>query len=142
MNCQFPIYYHRSCRSAFTHKKELSKFSVADGDQSSEQTQSRKSKRDIQTRRSPVLPNHCMFCKKEKYKPKSSTREKTQSCMEFRADDRVRKSANLHVQMCTEMNDIAQEVLGLCSKDLISSEEKYHATCYKNFVRVIYQSKE
>ena len=62
--------------------------------------------------------------------------------MEFRADDRVRKSANLHVQMCTEMNDIAQEVLGLCSKDLISSEAKYHATCYKNFVRVIYQSKE
>ena len=40
------------------------------------------------------------------------------------------------------MNDNAQEVLGLCSKDLISSEAKYHATCYKNFVRVIYQSKE
>ena len=62
--------------------------------------------------------------------------------MEFRADDKVRKSANLHVQMCTEMNDIAQEVLGLCSKDLTSNEAKYHATCYKNFVRVIYQSKE
>ena len=62
--------------------------------------------------------------------------------MEFRADDRVRKSANLHIQMCTEMNDVAQEVLGLCSKDLVSSEAKYHATCYKNFVRVIYQSKE
>ena len=62
--------------------------------------------------------------------------------MEFRADDRVRKSANFHVQMCTEMNDVAQEVLGLCSKDLISSEAKYHATCHKNFVRVIYQSKE
>ena len=62
--------------------------------------------------------------------------------MEVRADDRVRKSANLHVQMCTEMNDVAQEVLGLCSRDLISSEAKYHDTCYKNFVRVIYQSKE
>ena len=72
-----PVYYHHSCRSAFTHKKELSKFSVADGDQSSEQTQSSKSKRDIQTRGSPVLPNHCIFCKKEKYKPKSSTGEKT-----------------------------------------------------------------
>ena len=133
-----PAHYHRSCRSAFTHKKELSKFSVADGDQSSEQTQSRKSKRDMQTRGSPVLPNHCIFCKKEKYKPKSSTREKTRSCMEFRADDRVRKSATLHVQMCTEMNDVAQEVLGLCLKDLISREA---ATGYKNFVRVIYQSK-
>ena len=60
--------------------------------------------------------------------------------MEFRADYRVRKSANLHVQMCTEMNGVAQEVLGLCSKGLISSEAKYHATRYKNFVRVIYQS--
>ena len=27
--------------------------------------------------------------------------------MQFRADDRVRKSANLHLQMCTEMNDNA-----------------------------------
>ena len=62
-----PVHYHRSYRSAFTHKKELSKFSVADVDQSSEQTQSRKSKRDMQTRGSPVLPNH------KKYKPKSST---------------------------------------------------------------------
>ena len=34
-----PVHYHRPCRSAFTHKKELSKFSVADGDQSSKQTQ-------------------------------------------------------------------------------------------------------
>ena len=59
-----PVYYHHSCTSAFTHKKELSKFSVADGDQSSEQTQSRKSKRDIQTWASPVLPNHCIFCKR------------------------------------------------------------------------------
>ena len=62
--------------------------------------------------------------------------------MEFRADDRVRKKANLHVQMCTEMNDVAQEVLGLCLNNLISSEAKYHATCYISFVRVIYQSKE
>ena len=53
--------------------------------------------------------------------------------MEFRPDDRVRKSANLHVQMCTEMNDVAQEVLGLCLKDLIS---RGTATCYKNFVRL------
>ena len=58
--------------------------------------------------------------------------------MEFRADDRVRKSANLHVQMCTEMDDVAQEVLGLCLKNLILREA---ATCYKNFVLVIYQSK-
>ena len=50
-----PVQYHCSCRSAFTYKKELSKFSVADGDQSSEQTESRKSKRDVHKRGSPVL---------------------------------------------------------------------------------------
>ena len=27
-----PVQYHRSCRSVFNHKKELSKFFVADGE--------------------------------------------------------------------------------------------------------------
>ena len=83
MNCQPTLSSTMQCRSTFTHKKELSKFSVADGDQSFEQTQSRKSKRDVQTRGSPVLPNHCIFCKKEKCKPKSSTEKKPEVVWNF-----------------------------------------------------------
>ena len=35
------------------------------------------------------------------------------------------------------MADVAEQILAMCSKDLVSSEAKikYHASCYKNFVR-------
>ena len=42
--------------------------------------------------------------------------------MEFRAEEKVKKSAMVSVELCTEMIDIAKEVLGLCEKDLISSD--------------------
>ena len=40
------------------------------------------------------------------------------------------------------MTDIAEEVLMLCSKDLISSEAKYHASRYKSFVQICYDGTE
>ena len=40
------------------------------------------------------------------------------------------------------MTDIAEEVLTLCSKDLISSEAKYQASCYKSFVQICYDGTE
>ena len=43
---------------------------------------------------------------------------------------------------CSDMTDIAEEVLALCSKDLISIEAKYHASCYKSFVRICYDGTE
>ena len=90
---------------------------------------SRESKRNVSEPSAPRLPDHCIFCKKAKYKPKSKTREKTQSCVEFRADKTVRDSALLHIEQCTDMCYVAQEVLGICSKDLISSEAiMLHAT--------------
>ena len=36
------------------------------------------------------------------------------------------------------MSEVARDVIGICAKDLISSEAKYHASCYKSFVRIIY----
>ena len=38
--------------------------------------------------------------------------------MEFRADDRVRKSANLHVQMCTEIMTLLKRSLVYVQKTL------------------------
>ena len=87
-----------------------------------------------------MLPKHCLFCKNDKYKSKSTTKEKTHSCLEFRADEKVKKSAMLHVELCTDMSDTTKEVLGLCAKDLISSEAKYHGSCYKMFLRVLSKS--
>ena len=138
-----PVRYHRTCRSAFTHKKDLLKLSAEDGKvDDAGPNELRRSSRDPSAGGSPILPNHCIFCKKDKYKPKSTTREKTHSCIDFRADDKVKKCALLHVELCTEMRDIAKEVLGLCAKDLISSETKYHGSCYKSFSLVMSKSSQ
>ena len=59
---------------------------------------------------------------------------------EFRADETVRACASLHVNQNTEMSEVARDVIGICAKDLISSEAKYHASCYKSFVRIIYSN--
>ena len=34
-----------------------------------------------------------------------------------------------------QMADVAEQIFAMCSKDLISSEAEYHASCYKKFVR-------
>ena len=136
-----PVRYHRTCRSAFTHKKDLLKLSAENGKVGDAgPSRLRRSSRDPSAGGSPILPNCCIFCRKDKYKPKSTTREKTHSCIDFRADDKVKKSALLHVELCTEMSDIAKEVLGISAKDLISSEAKYHGSCYKSFLRIMSKS--
>ena len=40
------------------------------------------------------------------------------------------------------MSEVAQQVLAVCMKDLISSEAKYHASCYKLFVKIIYSDED
>ena len=64
-------------------------------------------------------------------------REKTHNYLEFRPDKKVRDSALLHIKKCTGMSEIGKQVLAVCTKDLISSEAKYHASCYKLFVKII-----
>ena len=39
------------------------------------------------------------------------------------------------------MAETAKTILSICSKDLISSEGKYHKSCYKGFVRIIQPAK-
>ena len=70
----------------------------------------------------PLLSQIAFFCKKTKYKAKSKTREKTHGCLEFRSDKKLRDSVLLHIKKCTVMSEIAQQVLAVCTKDLISSE--------------------
>ena len=40
------------------------------------------------------------------------------------------------------MSEAAQQVLAVCTKDLNSSEAKYHALCYKLFVKIIYSDED
>ena len=128
------INYHCSCRADFTLKRNLEKIKSAE---KVEHNSTRRSSRDGESS-SVILPDLCIFCKKSKYKPNTKTREKLHSVQEFRADDKVRNCATLHVQQSSGKSVVAREIIGICSKDLMSSEARYHASCYKNFVRISY----
>ena len=64
-----------------------------------------------------TFSNIVYSAKKDKYKPKATAREKTDSCVEFRADEKVKKIAMLHIKLC---NGISQRSLRLVCKSQVS----------------------
>ena len=134
-----PIKYHRNCRAEFTNKSDL-QVANKPSDDAATGSAPRRSSREGNQPSSAILPDQCLFCKTSKYKPNTKTREKLHSVQELRADETVRACASLHVQQNTAMSEVARDVIGICAKDLISSEAKYHASCYKSFVRIIYSN--
>ena len=134
-----PIKYHRNCRAEFTNKRDL-QVANKPSDDAATGSAPRRSSREGNQPSSAILPDQCLFCKTSKYKPNTKTREKLHSVQELRADETVRACASLHVQQNTAMSEVARDVIGICAKDLISSEAKYHASCYKSFVRIIYSN--
>ena len=71
-----PVRYHRTCQSTFTYEKDLLKLSGDDEKEDPGSSEPRRSSRDPNAGESIILPKHCIFCKNDKYKPKSTTREK------------------------------------------------------------------
>ena len=63
------------------------------------------------------------------------------SVQEFRADEKVRHCAILHVRQYSDQSAVAKEIIGICSKDVMSTEVRYHSTCYKSFVRISYDTR-
>ena len=127
--------YHFTCRKGFVNQKslEILRRQVEDcGEAGQNQPQLQRIARDTQgsSANPAVLPDACVFCKKTKYKPGRRTREPLRSAEEFRADKKVRESALLHIKFHTKMSCVATKISGFCAKDFISSEAKYHTTCY------------
>ena len=54
----------------------------------------------------------------------TKTRGKLNSVQEFCADEIVRACASHHVKQNTDISEVARDVIGICAKDLISSEAK------------------
>ena len=79
-----------------------------------------------------------MFCNKEKYIPKTNTREKLLNGAEFGADENTKQGALKRIKNLSFTIETAETI---CSKDLISSEAKYHKSCYKGFVHIMQPSK-
>ena len=127
------VKYHQSCRAEFTLKRDLEKLISVENVEDN----SARSSRDGQSR-SVILSDQCIFWKKSKYKPNTKTREKLPSVQEFRADEKMRNYAILHIQQSSEKSVVAKEIIGICSKDLMSREAKYRASCCRNFVRISY----
>ena len=71
-----PVLYHSTCRLTFTHKKDMLKLSKQDPEKDPNPSEPRRNSRDPSGRESIILPKHCIFCKKDKYKLKSATRKK------------------------------------------------------------------
>lgn len=117
------LWYHRDCRSSFTHKKTLGSLSsnkdyaVADP---------RKSCRDDGSS-SRVMDQICIFCdKKNKYFTGSKTREPLMQSLELRSDDKVRQAA---------IRKVDNKILAITSRELVAAEAHYHKTCYRNYTR-------
>ena len=51
----------------------------------------------------------------------------------------MKTSALTHTRRCTSSSGVAEEIVGLCSSDLIAGGVKYHKSCYKLFLRISYQ---
>ena len=69
------------------------------------------------------------------------TRERLIDCAEFRADT-ISSSALRHIRTESTYKEAAIFVNLICcpgSKDLMSSEAKYRASCYKNVVKIMYK---
>ena len=57
----------------------------------------------------------------------------------MRAHEKVKTSALTHIRHSTSSSGVAEEIVGLCSSDLIAGGVKYHKSCYKLFVRISHQ---
>ena len=75
---------------------------------------------------STILPKQCIFCKTDKYITNSRTIELLTSCIQLRADDKIRTLAK---DRCDT------EILAVTSDELIAKEAHYHFSCYRDYVR-------
>ena len=126
------VFYHRQYYQNFTLKRDLEKLKsqhqkiqnvIDDLDEvrKSEETLTRKSKRKCATS-SSILPKECIFCKKRK--TKNRVEENLILCIDDRARQLIQQCArekkNFHI------TSIA---------DLISSEARYHKSCYLSYTK-------
>ena len=75
---------------------------------------------------STILRKQCIFCKINKYTKNSRTRETLSSCIQIRADDKIRTLAKIRCD---------PEILAIASDELIAKEAHYHFSCYREYVR-------
>ena len=124
-----PIYYHRSCRCTFTHKKTLASSQTKDKNLSSEGSShmKRKSVRNSAASTSRVYEEVCFFChRSSKYIKSTNCRDTLRQCKELRSDVTIRNSA---------LRKIDKRIMALLSREIVAAEAHYHISCYREYTR-------
>ena len=119
------LFYHRDCRSKFTHKKTLLQLNKEPDSEPRCSSERRSSRCPATTSR--VLDPVCIFCEKEsKYVARSNTRETLLQSRELRSDETIRRVAQ---------NKLDHRMLAITARDLVAAEAHYHKSCYRKYTR-------
>jgi len=130
------IWYHRECRSEFTHKKSLQKLKDESGScsASSSDVEYRRSIRDMDSKdKTRVYGKQCIFCLQvTKYIKGLRTREKLRPVAELRADETIRNVATARAD---------ERLLAVTARDIVAEEAHCHSSCYKLYTKPSNSSK-
>ena len=124
------VKYHKSCSAMFTLKRNLNQLTKDPLEPKGKRCSFREKGGSTSKVDTYFLTAKCIFCRKEKYVKNSRTKEKLNSCSQFRANDKVRKASIL--------NDDTQ-ILAICTGELIAKETMYHTSCYRSYTLILYK---
>ena len=120
------VFYHRQCRQHFTLR--VPPTTTETTTPSTQDTAKHISRRVLPQNTSRVLDAVCIFCRKVKCLPKTSTKEHLVQFREMRADTRIREYAKI------KQDEYLLGVTGCY--ELVAAEAKYHPSCYQKCKRV------
>ena len=125
------VYYHRTCRSDFTHKKSLAKFQKQYKCSSVIESNNprRSSRKDYLSSESRLFDKKCIFCQRvTKYLKGTHTREALHRAVELRADRKIRKVATLHQD---------ERILAITARDIVAAKAHFHKSCSRDYTRPV-----
>ena len=117
------IWYHCTCRSILTVKKDLQRIEKEKQPADSEGTSSQLTpKRSIRRSKNELfLPRKCLICSKVRFIRGTRNPEKLILCTDLRSDQTLKMGSK---------HKTDERIIAACSDELIAKEVNYHRTCY------------
>lgn len=126
-------WYHKNCRKKICNKKfQCSQKNTENRVVESGPVKCR-NRREVSS--SDVLPKRCIYCDSDnKYAKNSRTRETLHTVETLESQKFIVTAAKNHIESLSKWSRDASRILGICSKDLVASEAKYHSSCRRDFM--------
>lgn len=135
-------FYHKNCRKKICNKKFQCSLKNSEAKVDESPPVTCRKRREASS--SGILPKRCIYCDSDnKYTKHSRTREILHSVETLECQDSIVTAAKNHIESCSMWSKDAVRILGICSKDLVASEAKYHSSCKRDFmlsVKCIFKS--